>query len=82
MPLFSSLAIPTLDEFIYGRCPKPIQIKNGLTIGGTVYPELNFTLPDMIITAESMAEVRSQYRQMIGGACTRAFRRLSFAYCA
>ncbi len=70
---FTDLAIPSLDDFLYGRCPKPIRLNNGLTIGGgTVYPELNFTLPDMIINAESMTEVRSQYQQMISEACSRA----------
>ncbi len=48
-------------------------LKNGLVIGGgTVYPELNFTLPDMLISAETMPEVRKQYTQMITEACKRA----------
>ena len=73
MPQFTSLAIRTLDDFIYGHCPHPVSLPNGLVIGGgTVYPELNFTLPNMTIQAESMPEVRSQYRQMIQGACERA----------
>ncbi|RPJ51463.1 MAG: methanol--corrinoid methyltransferase [Chloroflexi bacterium] len=70
---FSSLAISNLDDFIYGVSPKPVTLKNGLVIGGgIVYPELNFTLPEMSISAETMAEVREQYSQMINGACTRA----------
>jgi methanol---5-hydroxybenzimidazolylcobamide Co-methyltransferase len=73
MPEFTSLAIQSLDAFLYGQCPKPLTLKNGLTIGGgTVYPELNFTLPDMIIDPETMPVVRSQYRQMINEATTRA----------
>jgi hypothetical protein len=40
--------------------------------GGTIYPELNFTLPTMQIEAGTMAEVRSQYTQMIDGVCGRA----------
>lgn len=73
MPQFTSLAINTLDDFIYGHCPYPVSLPNDLVIGGgTVYPELNFTLPNMTIQAESMPEVRSQYRQMIQGACERA----------
>lgn len=70
---FSSLAISSIDDFIYGSSPKPIVLSNGLTIGGgTIYPELNFTLPSMSITAESMPEVYEQYTQMIQEACTRA----------
>lgn len=70
---FNSLAIQNLDEFIYGVSPKPLTLKNGLVIGGgTVFPELNFTLPDMNIDETSMPEVREQYRQMIGEACKRA----------
>ncbi len=70
---FSNLAIQNLDDFIYGVSPKPVQLKNGLTIGaGTVYPELNFTLPDMVINAATMPEVRAQYTMMITDACKRA----------
>jgi methanol--5-hydroxybenzimidazolylcobamide Co-methyltransferase len=73
MQTFSSLAITQLDEFIYGSSPKPVTLKNGLTIGGgTVYPELNFTLPSMVIDESTMPEVRAQYTQMIGEACQRA----------
>jgi len=73
MKTFSSLAISDLDQFIYGRCPHPLKLKNGLVIGGgVVYPELNFTLDNMIIDAESMSQVRSEYTQMISGACTRS----------
>lgn len=59
MPSFSSLAISNLDDFIYGISPKPVTLKNGLVIGGgTVYPELNFTLPGMSISTETLPEVR------------------------
>ena len=73
MPEYHSLAIRDLDAFIYGSCPHPVQLKNGMVIGGgTVFPELNFTLPNMIVNADSMAEVRAQYTQMIQDACKRA----------
>src|SRR5450759_5291445 len=73
MPGYTSLAISHLDDFIYGKCPRPVALKNGLIIGGgTVYPELNFTLPDMLIEKSSMPEVLKQYAQMIEGACQRA----------
>jgi methanol---5-hydroxybenzimidazolylcobamide Co-methyltransferase len=73
MPAYSTLAIHDLDSFIYGSSPQPVTLKNGLVIGGgTVYPELNFTLPNMIVDAASMPEVRAQYTQMITDACKRA----------
>lgn len=73
MERYQQLAIPHVEELIFGYSPRPLKLKNGLVIGGgTVYPELNFTLPPMNITAETMPEVRQQYTQMIEGACVRA----------
>jgi methanol--5-hydroxybenzimidazolylcobamide Co-methyltransferase len=73
MKTFSTLAIQSVDDFIFGTAPAPVTLKNGLVIGGgTVYPELNFTLPGMLITADTMPEVRSQYTHMITDACKRA----------
>jgi methanol--5-hydroxybenzimidazolylcobamide Co-methyltransferase len=73
MATFSSLAINDVSQFVYGRSPNPVLLSSGLVIGGgEVYPELNFTLPNMLIDAESMPEVRSQYTQMIEEACQRA----------
>jgi len=73
MSQFKSLAIQELDSFVYGTSPRPVTLKNGLVIGGgTVYPELNFTLPDMIVDNSSMAEVCKQYTQMITDASKRA----------
>ncbi len=73
MPVYRSLSISNLEDFVFGVSPKPVSLKNGLVIGGgTVYPELNFTLPSMVITPETMDEVRAQYTQMISEACKRA----------
>lgn len=70
---YTQLAISDLDQFLFGRSPRPITLPNGLVIGGgTVYPELNFTLPPMHINAETMPEVRRQYAEMIESACKRA----------
>ena len=70
---FTSLSIQDPGAFIFGSAPNPLVLKNGMVIGGgTVFPELNFTLPDMAITPETTAEVYEQYRMMIDGACTRA----------
>ena len=57
---------------MFGRCPRPLRV-GGLVIGGgIVYPELNFTLPPMAVTAQTMPEVREEYRQMADDACERA----------
>jgi Methanol-cobalamin methyltransferase B subunit len=73
MEHYKQLAIANSEELVFGQSLHPLRLKNGLTIGaGTVYPELNFTLPPMNITAETMPEVRSQYTQMIEGVCVRA----------
>jgi methanol--5-hydroxybenzimidazolylcobamide Co-methyltransferase len=70
---YSSLAIPHCDDLIFGKAPHPVKLRNGLTIGGgSVYPELNFTLPAMEITESTMPEVLRQYSEMIDGACRRA----------
>lgn len=70
---YTTLAISDLDSFVFGHCSRPVRAGRGLTIGaGTVYPELNFTLPPMSIAAETIADVRSQYTEMIEEALARA----------
>lgn len=40
--------------------------------GGRVYPELNFTLPPMLVQTDTMERVRAQYPQISTGAIQRA----------
>jgi methanol--5-hydroxybenzimidazolylcobamide Co-methyltransferase len=55
-PRFTSIAISEESGLVYGTSPLPLACGLGLTIGaGTVFPEVNFTLPPMSITAESWA---------------------------
>jgi len=62
---YSELAIPTQDGLLYGTCPHPLQCGLGLTIGGgTVFPEVNFTLPPMNMTDATWPEVVAHYDQM------------------
>ena len=50
MAKYSQLAITDPDDLLFGVAPRPLQTRQGLRIGGgTVYPELNFTLPPMLI---------------------------------
>ena len=73
MKTFTTLAIPNADDLIFGSAPHPVTLKSGLVIGGgQVYPELNFTLPPMLISADTMPIVRREYTNMINDVCTRA----------
>lgn len=70
---FSQLAIAHEAELRFGTCPKPLITRRGLVLGGgQVIPELNFTLPTMLVTEGTMPEVRQHYRQIITGALQRA----------
>ncbi len=70
---FNSLAYDSLNDFIFGYAKSPVKFKNGMVIGGgTVYPEINFTLPPMLINKETMPEVIGQYKEIINGVCQRA----------
>ncbi|MCL2773200.1 MAG: hypothetical protein FWD71_07595 [Oscillospiraceae bacterium] len=43
---FTQTAYKNLSDFMYGKSLYPVELKNGMSIGGgTVYPEINFTLP-------------------------------------
>lgn len=70
---FTRLAFESVDEFIYGHSPHPVTLKNGMVIGGgEVFPEINFTLPQMMITQDTMPEVLRIYREIITGVTERA----------
>ena len=70
---FTKTAYDSLSDFIFGKSLYPVQLKNGMSIGGgTVYPEVNFTLPIMSIKKDTMPEVIRNYREIIKGICERA----------
>ncbi|MGP8200744.1 MAG: methyltransferase MtaB domain-containing protein [Limisphaerales bacterium] len=70
---YTSLSISDPAELTFGLAPKPVTTRSGMVIGGgTVYPELNFTLPPIAIDAGAMPEVRRNYEQIIEGALRRA----------
>ncbi len=70
---FNQLAYDNVNDFVYGVSKKPVVCKNGFVIGGgTIYPELNFTLPTMIITKDSMPDVIKEYKAIIEDALKRA----------
>ena len=70
---FDRLVIDDPANLVFGSAPHPLTTRLGLTIGGgVVYPELNFTLPPMLVDETTMPEVRRQYDQIIKGALQRA----------
>jgi methanol--5-hydroxybenzimidazolylcobamide Co-methyltransferase len=70
---FTTTAYQNVDSFIFGKAEFPVKLKNGMAIGGgTVYPEINFTLPPMTIGADTMPKVIENYREIITGICERA----------
>jgi methanol--5-hydroxybenzimidazolylcobamide Co-methyltransferase len=73
MTRYSSLAFPQADDLVFGRAKYPLQTRHGLVIGGgEVYPELNFTLPDVAVEPANLPLILAQYRAMISGALDRA----------
>jgi methanol--5-hydroxybenzimidazolylcobamide Co-methyltransferase len=73
MTRFSSLAINNPDDLIFGKAPRPLATRRGMVIGGgTVYPELKFTLPPMEVSDAHFAEVKTMYKDIVQDACKRA----------
>lgn len=70
---FKNTIYQDINDFIYANAKYPIQLKNGMSIGGgTLYPEINFTLPMMMIEQNTMPEVLKNYKEIITGICERA----------
>ncbi len=70
---YQSLAIGSADGLIFGTAPRPVVTRQGLRLGGgLVYPEINFTLPAMEITAATMPAVVRQYQEIIKDVLRRA----------
>ncbi len=62
---WNQLTIRHPDELIFGSAPRSLHCGFDLTIGGgEVYPEVNFTLPAIAITAETWPQVLAHYDEM------------------
>lgn len=73
MSSFRALATENPDDLCFGVSPRPVTTRSGMRIGGgVVYPELNFTLPTMLVNGQTMAEVRRHYAEIVTGATQRA----------
>ena len=63
----SQLAYATPDQMLFGSAKRTVACGLDVTIGGgQVLPEVNFTLPPMLVREETMDKVRSAYREMVG----------------
>jgi len=70
---YAALAMSDPSELVFGRAPTPVTCGFDLTIGaGQVYPEVNFTLPAITVSAENWSEIVSQYTEMVTGILRRA----------
>lgn len=70
---FNEVAYNNAEEMIFGKALKPVILKNGLVIGGgDVVPELNFTLPMMTISKETMPKVLAHYKEIATNAMQKA----------
>jgi methanol---5-hydroxybenzimidazolylcobamide Co-methyltransferase len=72
-PARRPLAIACADDLLFGHAPRPLATRHGLRLGGgLVYPEINFTLPPMEVTAATMPVVVRHYREIIADVLRRA----------
>jgi methanol--5-hydroxybenzimidazolylcobamide Co-methyltransferase len=70
---YNKLAITKPRDLIFGHTVQPVTTPRGLVIGGgTVYPELNFTLPTMKIDPLNINPVICHYKEIVQGALERA----------
>ena len=70
---YETLAVCNPDDLVFGRARRPVVCGFDLTIGaGQVYPEVNFTLPAIMVSAENWSEIVAQYTEMVTGIVRRA----------
>jgi methanol--5-hydroxybenzimidazolylcobamide Co-methyltransferase len=70
---YDKLSISTPEDLLFGNAKYPVTTRRGLVIGGgSVIPELNFTLPTMSINANTFPEVCEHYRSIVTEACEHA----------
>lgn len=70
---FKATAYNSVDELVFGVAKHPVPLKNGMVIGGgTVYPELNFTLPTMNLNDSTWSTAIEHYKEIAEKVCVRA----------
>ncbi|MBM3289826.1 MAG: hypothetical protein FJY92_06705 [Candidatus Hydrogenedentes bacterium] len=75
MSIYRTLAIDDPDDLVFGRCPKPVTVADGMVLGGgEVYPEINYALPyETEVSARTMDDVDRLYARMANAALQRAY---------
>lgn len=70
---FPAPAIAAPDGLVFGRAPRPLRCGLGLELGGgRVHPEINFTLPPMLVEPGTWTRVQDIYTGVIDGLLARA----------
>ena len=70
---FESPAVASPDDLVFGSTPRPVRCGLDLEIGaGRVFPEINFTLPPMLIDSENWGKVRATYQSTTEALLRRA----------
>jgi len=73
MEHYAAPAIARSQDLLFARAPKPVTTRSGMILGGgTVYPELNFTLPSINVEPSTLDTIDSHYRRIIADATRRA----------
>jgi methanol--5-hydroxybenzimidazolylcobamide Co-methyltransferase len=70
---FGELAVTRPAELVFGRAPRPVACGLGLELGtGQVVPEINFTLPPMLVEPGTWVRVKEIYAGIIDSLLRRA----------
>jgi len=70
---YRSLAFPDPAELLFGTAARPVDCGLDLRIGaGTVFPEINFTLPPITVEAATWPEVVGHYEEIARAVVRRA----------
>ncbi len=70
---YSGLVVTCPDDLVFGTCAKPVRCGFGLEIGaGTVFPEVNFTLPAIAVSDDTWPRVVAHYDEMARNILKRA----------
>lgn len=70
---YNKLAIATPEDLVFGKSLFPVTTRRGLIIGGgSVIPELNFTLPPMSINNSTLPDISRHYKGIVTDAIERA----------
>jgi methanol--5-hydroxybenzimidazolylcobamide Co-methyltransferase len=71
---YKTVAYSDVNDFVYGHAKNPVKLKNGMVVGGgTIYPELNFTVPTMPLNDSTWSTALGHYKEIATKTCERAY---------